>query len=106
MSVEALKNWRGTAEKVAEAARRLRNVQVVVFGSIVEDKFTASSDIDILIMSEDIPKGAIKRAWLKKAIEERAGLPPIHPVEIHLATKKEAEANPIYLEALRKGTAI
>jgi len=105
--VEGLKNWRAVAERVAEAARRiLGEAEVVVFGSIVKDEFTASSDIDVLTVIEDMTMGAVKRAELKKAIEEEAGLPPIHPVEIHLATKKEAEANPIYRTAIREGVAL
>jgi len=40
---------------------------------------------------------------LRAEIEEAAGLPLYHPFEIHLATRGEAEANPIYREAINKG---
>ncbi len=102
-----LKRWKAIAEDVAEAARRiLGEAEVIVFGSIVEGEYTASSDIDILIVLEDMPMGRIKRAELKRAIEEEAAFPPFHPVEIHLVTRKEAQANPIYAEALRQGVTI
>jgi len=94
-SAEALRDWRVLARRVAEAARSiLGEVQVVVFGSVVKGGFTASSDIDVLIVSDGMPVGAVGRAELKKSIEELAGLPAIHPVEIHLATRREVEANP------------
>jgi len=101
-----LRDWRTISERVAEAARRvLGDVQVVVFGSIL-GSFTASSDIDILVVASVLPSGLAERAELKRAVEEEAGLPPINPVQIHLATKKEAESYPIYLEALREGKAL
>lgn len=104
---EMLKDWRDMAGRIAEAARRiLGDVEVVVFGSIVKGGFTAASDIDMLIVLKDMPMGAIKRAELKKAVEEEAGLPPIHPVEIHLVTKKEVEANPIYRTAVHEGVTL
>ena len=81
-------------------------MQVVVFGSVVKGGFTASSDIDLLIVSDGIPVGAVRRAELKKSIEELAGLPAIHPVEIHLATRREVEVNPVYREAIREGVVL
>lgn len=99
-----LKNWRDVVRRLAEAARRiLGDVEVVVFGSVIEGGYTAASDIDVLIVLRDAPMGAIKRAELKAAVEEEAGLPPFHPVEIHLATVKEAETNPIYRMAFHGG---
>jgi len=101
---EMLKNWKNVAKKLAEAARRiLGDVEVMVFGSITQGKYTAASDIDVLVVIKDTPMGATKRAELKAAIEEEAGLPPFHPIEIHLATKKEVEANPIYWEVFHNG---
>lgn len=49
------------------------------------------SDVDILIVSSNVPGKQRKRWELKAKIEERAGLPLYHPYEIHLANKKEAE---------------
>jgi len=99
-----LRGWRVLAERVYKAARMvLGDVEAFIFGSSLKDALTASSDIDILVVAEDLPRYALERGRLKALIEECAGLPPIHPVEIHLATLREAEANPIYREAMRSG---
>ena len=104
---EMLKNWRDVAGRIAEVARRIfGDAEVVVFGSVIKGDLTAVSDIDMLIVLKDMPMGAVKRAELKKAIEEEAELPLIHAVEIHLVTKKEAETNPIYRTALHEGITI
>ncbi|MEM4187136.1 MAG: hypothetical protein QW801_07675 [Candidatus Caldarchaeum sp.] len=77
-----LKSWRETAPAIAKAARELLpDAEVYVFGSAV----------DILIVSEQLPARNIERAWIKVEIEEKAGLPPYHPFELHLTTLDEAE---------------
>jgi len=60
------------------------------------------SDLDILIIAKDLPKSALDRAQITGKIEEESGLPPFHPIQIHLATAEEAETNPIYKEARQK----
>jgi len=98
-----LKNWKDITEALTNSAKKiLGDVEVVPFGSIVEGKGTAMSDLDILIIAKDLPKNAFNRAQIQCKIEEATGLPPFHPVQIHLATSVEAETNPIYKEALKK----
>jgi hypothetical protein len=96
-------NWRDVVEDITQSAKEvLGDVHVVAFGSVVEGKVTESSDVDVLIVVDSLPLDAWKRAKIKSEIEEKAGLPPIHPVQMHLITWKEARENPIYKEVLSK----
>jgi len=84
-------NWRQWAEKIAEATRKiLDSCEVYVFGSVVEERATGGSDVDLLIISTRLPENWKGRGELKARIEEEAGLPPSHPFEIHLASPAEA----------------
>ena len=48
-----LKNYRKIAEKIKEMARRrCGSARVIVFGSVVEERITALSDIDVLIICD------------------------------------------------------
>ena len=64
--------------------------EIFLFGSVLEDKFVAASDVDILIVSE-IPKSHKKRAEIIANIEEMADLPLVHPFEFHLMNPEEFE---------------
>lgn len=100
---EILKNWKSITQALANSAKKiLGDVEVVPFGSIIEGKATAMSDLHILIVAKDLPKNAFERAQIQGKIEEETGLPPFHPIQIHLATSTEAETNPIYKEARKK----
>jgi len=88
---EMLKEWRLWAERIArEAEKVLPDAAVYILGSIVRGDYTGGSDIDILIVSDKMPEGLLKRAELKGLIEEMANLPSSHPIQIHLANHKEA----------------
>jgi len=98
-----LKNWKDTVKALTGSAKEvLGDAEVVPFGSVVEGKATAMSDLDVLIVVEELPRSAFARAQIVGKIEEATGLPPIHPIQIHLVTWKEAEANPIYKDVLAK----
>ncbi len=89
-----LKEWRWWVIKIKEAANETLAANVVgiyLFGSVVRGEAIASSDIDILIVARNLPKSMIKRSELKEEILEKAGLPTIHPFEIHLVDVDEAE---------------
>ena len=51
----------------------------------------ATSDIDILIVAENLPRSARERSQLRMEIEEKAGLPLGHPFGLQLADPSEAE---------------
>ena len=77
--LEQLKNYRQTAQK------RLGNVEVYVFGSVVENSVTASSDIDLLIITENIDKEEAQK--LKASIMESIDA----PIELHITSKSSFE---------------
>jgi len=89
---EMVKNWREYVSSLAEAVRAIiPGSRVYVFGSVVEGRSTGGSDVDVLIVSDRIPRGNLERARLKVRIEELSSLPPYHPFELHLADREEGE---------------
>jgi predicted nucleotidyltransferase len=66
-----------------------KNLEVLLFGSVVEGQCTMASDIDLLIISDEIPQGLDERAKLLNRINDALG--PLHPFEVHLITTKEFE---------------
>jgi len=90
--IKLAKEWRYWSIRIARAARDLLGeCEVYVFGSVVEGKMTGGSDVDILIISDNVPK-CMRKIWeLKAKIEEISQLPLYHPYEIHLVNKEEAE---------------
>jgi len=61
----------------------LKDADIYLFGSVINNNTVAGSDIDILIIS-GVPKNHIIRANICAKIEELAGLPFSHPFHIHL----------------------
>jgi len=91
LRAEMIEDWKVWAKKVAYAAKTIMPAaEVYVFGSAIRGDATGGSDIDVLIVSQNISEKALERAKLKVEIEEMAGLPLYHPFEIHLATKDES----------------
>jgi len=96
-------DWKNIVKKLTDSAKEvLGDAEVIPFGSFIEGKAVAASDLDVLIVTKDLPKSAWSRAQITSKIEEAAGLPPLHPIQIHLTTWEEAETNPIYKEVLAK----
>ncbi len=71
-----------------------RDVEVYVFGSAIEGKLTADSDVDVAIVLPQVPSSGAERAKVIDRIfrymEER-GVPWWYPFEIHLVTREEME---------------
>jgi hypothetical protein len=85
-------DWKVWAKKVANAAKTIMpDVEVYVFGSVIRGEATGGSDIDMLIVSQNVPEKVLEQSEIKVKIEEMAGLPIYHPFEIHLASKDESE---------------
>ncbi|MEM1779045.1 MAG: nucleotidyltransferase domain-containing protein [Ignisphaera sp.] len=88
---EMLREWRIWVDKIATIARSiLRDTEVYVIGSIARGNYVGGSDVDIVIVSPNIPNGALSRAGVKALIEKMLDLPYYHPFEIHLLKPEEA----------------
>ncbi len=87
-----LKEWRKWGERIAAASEKvLGECDVFVFGSVVEGESTGGSDVDVLIVSRNLPEDRRERAGVIARIEEEAGLPLYHPYEVHLVGEEEAK---------------
>ncbi len=85
-----LSEWKLWISKVTEAVRRIvPGAEVYVIGSVARGDAIASSDLDLLIISDRVPETSRKRAELIVRIEEEAKLPLHHPIEFHLIQNKE-----------------
>lgn len=92
LRAKIVREWRQWVIKIADAIKIvLPDAEVYVFGSVIKGDSTGGSDIDLLVISKDLPKRALDRAKLKVKIEDAANLPFYHPFEIHLSTPEEAE---------------
>jgi predicted nucleotidyltransferase len=86
---EYLDNYLIYAREIKERAKKLLgDVKVFVFGSVVSGDYNPMSDIDILIISDNIPEGAIEQAKIKVLLTE--GYKP-GVFQIHLAKPDEYE---------------
>ncbi len=83
-----------------KAESLLGRVEVYVFGSVVECKNTAASDIDVLIVSENVPKSQWERAKIKGEILKEIDV--FAPFEIHLATPKQFEWYRRFVGSMRR----
>ena len=89
---ELARGWREVVPDLAdEFHRTLPGSRVYAFGSAVRGDMSGGSDVDILVVSDAVPAGALARARLKVRAEEGVGLPDCHPFEFHLVTEGEAE---------------
>ncbi len=96
---EMVKRWREHVRRIAQSARRiLGDVEVYVFGSAVEGRLTASSDVDLLIVCEKAPLDFEEYEDLKERILRGAGLDTRSPFQLHIVDKDGAR---FYLENLR-----
>ncbi len=64
-------------------------VKVFLFGSVLRGELVAASDIDILILTEREFKNQKERALIIIEIEDKIGLPFVHPFEFHLMSTEE-----------------
>ena len=79
--LEYLRNYREVAERVRDIVRGVDpEAKVYVFGSVVEGRYTALSDIDILIITSNIDKKYEIMVKVYSSIEA--------PVELHITTEE------------------
>ena len=81
-----LLNYKKHLEKIIPIIEaNLKNANIYLFGSALEDKIVASSDIDIIIECE-VPKNHMRRAEIVANIEEETDLTLYHPFQFHILT--------------------
>ncbi len=86
---EYFENYLEWAKRIKETTRELigEDVKVIVFGSVVRKDWTPVSDIDVLIISDNLSKNWEENRWLRTEIKKR--ISPFSPFQIHLATTEE-----------------
>ena len=93
IALESYKHRKKYFENYAKIAKRIKNflekkgirAKVIVFGSVVKGKQTPLSDLDILIVSDNINEN--KYAKLSVEIKEMLK-DPFAPIEFHFANTK------------------
>jgi predicted nucleotidyltransferase len=84
-------NYKFYSQKIKkEAEDILGAVELFVFGSIIKGKFRSNSDIDILIISKNLPQSQKERSKIRTKI--KSSINPFAPFQIHLATPEEYES--------------
>jgi len=88
-----LRDWKRYVDRIARSAKKILgdDTRVYVFGSAVRGELTAISDIDILIVSERVPRSFMERVKLKLKIMDLSSLPDHSPFEFHLVDEREAK---------------
>jgi len=84
--LKQLEGFREVAEKVKKMARGVwKGCKVYVFGSVLDGRYTASSDIDILLVVDGIDREEAVRvkAMILRAIDA--------PIQLHVASNEEFE---------------
>lgn len=87
-----IKNYRRYLPTIKRACEEIfGECELYVFGSVLSGKFTAGSDVDLLIKVQKVPKSLRERAELEARIEELSGLPDYHPFEFHIVDEEGFE---------------
>jgi predicted nucleotidyltransferase len=77
-----LKNWKEIAKRVKEIVSRIDpSAEIYVFGSVVRGEYTGASDIDILVITNNIEKKYEIMVKVYKEIDA--------PVELHIVTPEQ-----------------
>jgi len=82
--LEYLRNYRAVAGRVKEVVKRVDpGAEVYVFGSVVRGRYTGASDIDILVVTNNIDR--------KYSIVVEAYRSTEAPIELHVVTHEQFE---------------
>jgi len=96
--------WREYLPHLVDAVGKIlgEEVELYVIGSAVERRLTIDSDIDVVVITGEVPKPDLKRAQILSEIwreMEEKGVPWWYPFKIHLMAREE-------FEILEKGRAL
>ncbi len=81
--LEILEDWREWIAKLKKAiVKRLPDAKVCVLVSVVECRYTAASDIDVLVIYRYIPRSAIERADIVVFVEDEPWSCTAKPIPI------------------------
>jgi predicted nucleotidyltransferase len=85
------KNWRFYLKKIKREAKKIlgKKTKVFLFGSFVKGDFGPQSDIDVLIVSENLPENFNEITKIRTKIKSKVGV--FSPFQLHLATPEEFE---------------
>ncbi len=82
--LEQLRNYRKVALRVKEIVLGIDpEAEVYVFGSVVRGKFTAASDIDILVVTRRINQKYSMMVEVYRQVDA--------PIELHIATPEQVK---------------
>lgn len=90
-----LLRWRQYVGAVVRAAEEVLGpgTQVYVVGGAAENRLTAVSDIDLVVVSRNAPESPRDRVWMAIQIRDKAvtnhRLPWDYPVDIHIYRPEE-----------------
>nr|BAJ49406.1 DNA polymerase beta domain protein region [Candidatus Caldarchaeum subterraneum] len=80
--LEYMRRYREVGAEVKRILRKIDpDVRVFVFGSVVRGRYTAASDIDILVVTDDLSKKYEMMVEVYRSVEA--------PVELHITTPQK-----------------
>lgn len=80
--LDKLRNYREVAGKVKEVVKKFDpEARVFVFGSVVKGRYTAASDIDVLVVTSKTEKKYEMIVEVYKSVDA--------PVELHVTTQEK-----------------
>ena len=92
--LRALMSWRRNLEKLYRAVKAVvPDAKVYIFGGAAENRLTAVSDIDVLVVTRNPPKDAIEYGKVAARIKEeleKQGMEMSYLYEIHVVDKERA----------------
>jgi predicted nucleotidyltransferase len=85
------KRWKFYLKKIKREAKKIlgKKTKVFIFGSFVRGDFGPQSDIDVLIISENLPDDFDERAKIRTKIKSKVGT--FSPFQLHLTNPEEFE---------------
>jgi predicted nucleotidyltransferase len=86
------KNWRFYLKKIKRSAGKIlgKKTKVFIFGSFVRGDFGPQSDIDVLIISENLSEDFDEIAKIRTKIKSKVGV--FSPFQLHLAMPEDFES--------------